>query len=97
MSACLPIIGSLLRTKMSPAGRSRSSGGNKYRFSRSNKRSSQSAGAVSYGLESSDRRKDSGPLSNKKPTVTATVYTRDTQSDEEMAVPLREVEGPTGR
>lgn len=82
---------------MSPASRSRSSGGNKYRFSRSNKRSSQSAGAVSYGLESSDRRKDSGPLSNKKPTVTATVYSRDTQSDEEMAVPLREVEGPTGR
>ncbi|KAL8989197.1 MAG: hypothetical protein Q9177_001871 [Variospora cf. flavescens] len=96
VSACLPIIGSLLRSKLGSSV-SNSSGpgggsGSKSWFSRSNnKRSSQ--GAVSYGLDSSDRRKDSGPLSNsKKPDMTATVYSKNTQSDEEMALPLRDIQ-----
>ncbi|KAL9021143.1 MAG: hypothetical protein Q9185_001682 [Variospora sp. 1 TL-2023] len=93
VSACLPIIGSLLRNKLgSSVSNSSGPGGSKMSwFSRSNnKRSGQ--GVVSYGLDSSDRRKDSGPLSNsKKPGVTATVYSKNTQGDEEMALPLRDI------
>ncbi|KAL8841867.1 MAG: hypothetical protein Q9170_000740 [Blastenia crenularia] len=79
VSACLPIIGPALRSKLGPLT------GTSW-LSRS-KRSVQSSSYVTNPL---DRRNVPGSL-QKKPTVTATVYSRDTLSDEEMAVPLRDV------
>ncbi|KAL8905612.1 MAG: hypothetical protein Q9207_002522 [Kuettlingeria erythrocarpa] len=85
VSACLPVIGPLLRTKLgsmvgSPSWLSRP------------KRSGQDA---SYVAGSSARRgNDSSRSMQKKPTATATAYPRDVSySDAEMAVPLREIEG----
>ncbi|KAL9602216.1 MAG: hypothetical protein Q9219_001940 [cf. Caloplaca sp. 3 TL-2023] len=82
VSACLPIIGPAVRSKFGLFGGTS-------RFSRST-RSGQSN---PYSGNSSNRRNISGPLQNK-PIVSATVYSRDTQSDEEMAVPLRDIDGP---
>ncbi|KAL8699056.1 MAG: hypothetical protein Q9224_001579 [Gallowayella concinna] len=78
-SACLPVIGPLLRTKLG------SIGGSSWLS-----RSKRSGNGASYVSDASNRRNDSGL--RRKPTVTAAVYSMDrSQSDEEMAVPLREI------
>lgn len=80
VSACLPVIGSAFRSKFGslPATSWLS-------------RSKRSAQGNSYVIKSGDRRNVRESL-QKKPVVTATVYSRDTQSDEEMALPLTDVE-----
>ncbi|KAL8802925.1 MAG: hypothetical protein Q9182_003475 [Xanthomendoza sp. 2 TL-2023] len=79
VSACLPVIGPLLRTKLG------SIGGSTWLS-----RSKRSGNGVTYGSDASDHRNGSGL--QKKSAVTATVYSRDrSQSDEEMAVPLTEI------
>ncbi|KAL8944881.1 MAG: hypothetical protein Q9216_000171 [Gyalolechia sp. 2 TL-2023] len=80
VSACLPIIG--------PACRRRSGSTRTKSWRSWTKRSTQSS---SYVTNSGDRHTVPGSL-QKKPAATATVYSRDTQSDEEMALPLRDVE-----
>ncbi|KAL8811274.1 MAG: hypothetical protein Q9200_001935 [Gallowayella weberi] len=79
VSACLPVIGPLLRTKLG------SIGGSSWLS-----RSKRSGNGVSYGSDAFDRRNNSAL--QKKSAVSATIYSKDrSQSDEEMAVPLREI------
>ncbi|KAI4171562.1 MAG: hypothetical protein LQ343_004154 [Gyalolechia ehrenbergii] len=80
VSACLPIIGPTFRTKLGSI-----------RATSWLSRDKRSAQSNSYVINPGDRRNVSGSL-QKKPVASATVYSRDTQSDEEMAVPLRDIE-----
>ncbi|KAL8973163.1 MAG: hypothetical protein Q9183_000126 [Haloplaca sp. 2 TL-2023] len=83
ISACLPVIGPCFRRKLVPA------------IQKSWLTRSKRSGDVStYTANVSDPRKQFSPSLQQKPVVNVTtVYSRETQSDEEMAMPLREIEG----